>query len=217
MSTESETVGLVYSRVGGSGLWLVAKRMLDVVTAVVALLLLAPVMLMVALAVRVTSPGPVFFRQSRVGRNGVEFRMVKFRTMCDGAHRNQDEMWQLAAQQGMSNKLRDDPRVTPVGRLLRTTSIDELPQLVNVLLGHMSLVGPRPLQPVELSDVPDPATRHSVRPGLTGLWQVSGRSDTSWAERMTMDVQYVQNWSLRWDVRLLLLTLPVVLFRRGSY
>ncbi len=175
-----------------------------------ALVLLAPVLLVVALAVAISDGGPVLYTQWRVGRGGETFRMLKFRSMRVDAERAWTE------RPGM--KYRNDDRVTVVGRLLRRTSLDELPQLLHVLSGRMSIVGPRPLPIYEAPTVPDAAAcRWAVRPGLTCSWQVSGRSDVGWDERMVMDRRYAEGWSLRGDLALMTRTVGAVLTGRGAY
>ena len=196
----------------------VAKRAMDIVGAATTLLVLAPVMLMAALGVRLGGNGPVFFRQTRIGERGAEFGLWKFRTMRVGAHLQQSDVWSQGSASGTSNKAKHDPRVTRVGGLLRRWSIDELPQLFNVLAGEMSLVGPRPLQPVEVDELPDEHDRrHLTKPGMTGLWQVSGRSDVTWEERMRLDLRYVEQWSISLDLVILVKTVKAVLTRAGAY
>jgi exopolysaccharide biosynthesis polyprenyl glycosylphosphotransferase len=197
---------------------LALKRTMDVAGAGLGMLVLSPFLVVVALAIKLTSPGPVFFRQPRVGRANREFRMWKFRTMIDGADRMQDQLAHLNEMEGGEMfKIANDPRVTPVGRILRRASIDELPQLWNVLRGEMSLVGPRPLVPAENDQVIGwHRTRLDLTPGLTGPWQVMGRNAIPFAEMVKLDYLYVTDWSLWSDVKLLLRTLPVVAARRGS-
>jgi lipopolysaccharide/colanic/teichoic acid biosynthesis glycosyltransferase len=164
------------------------------------------------------SPGPVLYRQDRVGRNGMRFPMWKFRTIVVDADRIKADLAAANEHDGHMFKLRQDPRVTPVGRFLRRYSLDELPQLVNVLLGHMSLVGPRPPLPEEVARYDQVEMRRlSVKPGLTGLWQVSGRSDLSWHETVSLDLRYVDNWSWGWDMRVMARTVRAVLDGRGAY
>ncbi|MBF4768747.1 sugar transferase [Nocardioides agariphilus] len=204
----------------GTRAYEVAKRALDLTLALTALVLAAPVLLVVATAVRLTSPGPALFRQTRVGRDGVPFTMVKFRTMRDGnddgAHR--DYVSRLLAGEAVAHdglyKLAGDPRVTPLGRVLRRLSLDELPQLLNVVAGSMSLVGPRPALPFEAELFPGWASvRYAVPPGLTGLWQVSGRNRLTMLEGLRLDVEYVDRRGLRTDLAILLRTVPAVLGR----
>ena len=192
------------------------NRALDVAGAVAGLLLLAPLLLAVALAVRVTSPGPVIYRQPRIGRGSRQFVMWKFRTMVDDAddmraaliaHLRDDEWLNLV----------HDPRITPLGRLLRRTSLDELPQLVNVLRGEMSLVGPRPLPLDEDARIPAWASaRARVRPGLTGAWQVAGRESIGFLGMLRLDCDYVRQRSLWGDLKILARTVPAVLDGRGA-
>jgi exopolysaccharide biosynthesis polyprenyl glycosylphosphotransferase len=197
---------------------LALKRAMDITGAAAGLLVLSPLLLLIALAIKLTSPGPVFFLQPRVGRANRVFRMWKFRTMVQGAHRMQAELAHLNEMEGGAMfKIADDPRVTPVGRILRRASIDELPQLWNVLRGEMSLVGPRPLVPAENDHVIGwHRTRLDLTPGLTGPWQVMGRNAIPFQEMVKLDYLYVTNWSLWSDVRLILRTLPVVFTHRGA-
>ena len=194
------------------------KRVMDMVGATVALILLAPVLLALAVAVKLTSRGPVLFVHARSGRDGKPFRMLKFRTMVADAERQLEQLVDIQRIERPAFKLRDDPRVTSVGRFLRRTSLDELPQLLNVLWGDMSLVGPRPEQ-VELVDRygPEDRFRLEVRPGLTGPMQVYGRGDLTFDERVAVEREYVENLSLRRDFRILLLTLAAVFRGRGAY
>jgi exopolysaccharide biosynthesis polyprenyl glycosylphosphotransferase len=193
------------------------KRAVDVAAAAAGLVLLSPLLAAIALAVRLDGPGPVLFRQARHGRGGTRFRIVKFRTMAPGAEAGRpDELNDLDG--GPLFKAHEDPRVTRVGRVLRRTSLDELPQLWNVLRGDMSLVGPRPFVIDESERITGWAGRRlDITPGITGLWQVSGRSDVPFAEMVRLDYIYVTNWSLWWDAKILLRTLPAVLRRRGAY
>jgi lipopolysaccharide/colanic/teichoic acid biosynthesis glycosyltransferase len=193
------------------------KRVTDVIGAAVGLVALAPVFAAVAIAVKLGSPGPVIYRQRREGLGGREFTMYKFRTMCVGADAEQGHLRALSEQDGPAFKLTHDPRVTRIGRFLRTTSLDELPQLWNVLRGDMSLVGPRPL-PCEESRACEPWQRRrlDVTPGITCIWQVRGRSRVSFAEWVRMDLEYIARRSLLTDMNLLLATVPAVLLRRGA-
>ncbi|MFO1413323.1 MAG: sugar transferase [Burkholderiales bacterium] len=197
-----------------------AKRTVDVVVVLAALVLLAPVLAAVAIAIRLHDGGPVLFWQVRVGRNGRHFPFPKFRSMCVNAEavRAQIEARNQHGADGVTFKMKRDPRITPVGRLIRRTSIDELPQLWCVLRGDMSLVGPRPPLPKEVDrySLADRA-RLSVTPGLTCIWQVSGRSEIPFPEQVRMDVRYIHEQSLATDVKLLLLTVPAVVLGRGAY
>lgn len=202
-----------------SGMRRVVKRGVDVVGAASLLLLTAPVLLLIALAVRLTSRGPAIYRSVRTGQDGRAFTVYKFRSMSLDAD---DRLAELAAhnevQGGVLFKMRRDPRVTPVGRLLRKFSIDELPQLLNVLGGSMSLVGPRPPLPDEVQRYnPHVHRRLLVKPGMTGLWQVSGRSDLSWDEAVRLDLYYVENWSLTLDLAIIARTVWAVVRSRGAY
>jgi lipopolysaccharide/colanic/teichoic acid biosynthesis glycosyltransferase len=193
-----------------------AKRLFDVAGALAQVVVLAPLFLLIALLIKATSRGPVMFRQRRIGYRCNEFDMYKFRTMYVGSEAQEAS---LAAESGKAFlKLQNDPRVTPLGRLLRRTSLDELPQLFNVLEGTMSLVGPRPLLMTDMSKFPrrGQLRRFSVPPGITGLWQVSGRSACTDEERMRLDREYVDRWSLLFDLKILLRTLLVVFSRNGA-
>lgn len=196
----------------------VVKRQVERVVALLALVLLSPVLLVLVLAIRLDSPGPSFFRQERVGRGDSRFHIWKLRTMTVDAEARLVELSSANEAAGLLFKMRDDPRVTRLGRWLRRTSLDELPQLFNVALGQMSLVGPRPALPSEVEQYP-PDVRHRlvVAPGMTGLWQVSGRSDLSWEEAVRLDHQYVDNWTLALDARILGRTVRAVLRRRGAF
>ncbi|MPZ27451.1 MAG: exopolysaccharide biosynthesis polyprenyl glycosylphosphotransferase [Micromonosporaceae bacterium] len=196
----------------------VVKDLFDRTLALAALLLVAPLLLVVAVAIRLDSRGPVLFRQTRVGRGGREFQLLKFRTMVTGAHALRDILADRNDGDGLLFKIRNDPRVTRVGRWLRMWSLDELPQLVNVVGGRMSLIGPRPPLPEEVARYDgDVARRLLVKPGITGLWQVSGRSDLSWEDGVRLDLYYVENWSLAADLVILCKTVGAVLRQRGAY
>jgi exopolysaccharide biosynthesis polyprenyl glycosylphosphotransferase len=194
------------------------KAVFDVSVAALLLVLLAPVFAAIALVIKLNSRGPVFFRQVRVGRGGEMFRMYKFRTMHTDAEQRLHQMHAQNEFGGVLFKIREDPRVTGPGRLLRRHSLDELPQLINVLLGEMSLVGPRPPLPSEVEQYPhDMLRRLVVKPGMTGLWQVSGRSDLSWEDSIRLDLRYVENWSLTVDLVILMRTAMVVMRGSGAY
>ena len=196
----------------------VVKGALDRSLAALALLLLAPALLTIALAVRLGSPGPVLYRQERVGVNGRTFTMLKFRSMVVDADRQVEALSADNISDGLLFKMRVDPRVTPVGRWLRRLSLDELPQLLNVLGGSMSLVGPRPPLPGEVARYDTQVSRRLlVKPGLTGLWQISGRSDLPWEEAVRLDLRYVENWSMAMDLLILAKTFRAVLSRSGAY
>ncbi|WP_434742144.1 sugar transferase [Micromonospora sp. SH-82] len=200
-----------------SGPALLAKNLMDKAAAGLGLLALVPVFVAIAIAIKISDRGPVFFRQPRVGHEGRTFRVWKFRTMYVDA---EDRLASLVDQNetdGMLFKMKEDPRVFPVGRFLRASSMDELPQLINVFKGEMSLVGPRPLPADDGDFLGDVRRRLLVRPGMTGLWQVSGRSDLSWDEAVRLDLYYVDNWSLTYDLSILWRTVGVVLARKGAY
>nr|WP_233515086.1 sugar transferase [Marinitenerispora sediminis] len=201
-----------------AGVRRVVKELFDRVTAAAALVLLAPLFAVLALLVRASGPGPVLFRQTRVGRDGAEFTLYKFRTMVVGAEALRAVLRPRNEHDGVLFKMRRDPRVTPVGAWLRRYSLDELPQLANVLLGDMSLVGPRPPLPEEVAEYGyDVRRRLVVKPGMTGLWQVSGRADLSWEESVRLDLRYVENWSLTLDVQILWKTWSAVVRGAGAY
>ena len=196
----------------------VVKEVWERAAAALALLVLAPVLGALMLAVRLDSAGPAIFRQDRVGRADRTFPMWKLRTMAIDAEQRRAELHLHNEVDGNLFKIRQDPRVTRVGRFLRRSSLDELPQLVNIVLGHMSLVGPRPALPAEVAAYERDARRRLVvKPGLTGLWQVSGRSDLSWDETVRLDQSYVDNWSLRMDLNILARTFQAVVRQRGAY
>ncbi len=203
-------------RFEGWGRWV--KGGVDRVVAALALLLLSPVLLGLALTIRLDAPGPVLYRQERVGVNGRRFTMLKFRSMVVDAESRLQGLEAANTADGLLFKMRVDPRVTRVGRWLRRLSLDELPQLVNVLGGSMSLVGPRPPLPREVAQYDSSVSRRLlVKPGLTGLWQISGRSDLSWEEAVRLDLRYVENWSLALDALILVKTVRAVLSRSGAY
>jgi lipopolysaccharide/colanic/teichoic acid biosynthesis glycosyltransferase len=192
------------------------KRAFDIVGSGAALVLLSPVFLTIAVAVRVTSPGPILFRQTRVGRDGHAFQMWKFRSMVVDAEERKDSLWDLNEADGLF-KIDNDPRITRVGRLLRRTWLDELPQLLNVLRGEMSLVGPRPLVLDEDQLIQGwHRKRLDLTPGMTGSWQILGGARVPLREMVAIDYLYVANWSLWGDVKVLLRTVPCMIARRGQ-
>ena len=208
---------LSLSTVPENPLPLAFKRLIDVLGAAFLLVMLSPVFLLAAIAIKLDSPGPVFFRQERVGLNQRRFRMIKFRSMVADAEARKKDLEHLNEADGPVFKIRNDPRVTRVGRFLRRTSIDELPQLLNVLAGEMSLVGPRPLPPNEIERHSwDQRRRLSVKPGMTGLWQVSGRSDLPFKEWLELDLAYIDSWSLFLDFVILLKTFRAVFRGQGA-
>jgi exopolysaccharide biosynthesis polyprenyl glycosylphosphotransferase len=196
----------------------VAKRMFDVFGAGVLIVGSLPVLALIALLIKVTSPGPIFYKQSRIGKSGMPFDMIKFRSMKVNADA---ELHQLLKAQGTADrplfKVENDPRITAIGRTLRKYSLDELPQLFNVLTGTMSLVGPRPQRAGEVALYDDAAHRRLyVSPGMSGLWQVSGRSNLSWEQSIRIDLYYVENWSLTQDIVILLKTFRAVVVGQGA-
>lgn len=197
----------------------VAKRAFDIALSALLVLLLSPVFVVAAILVRMSSPGPLFYKQERIGLRGVSFKMLKFRSMTIDADK---ELESLLSAQGSADtplfKVLNDPRITTIGRFLRKYSLDELPQLFNVLGGSMSLVGPRPQRPAEVALYDDAAHRRLyVSPGMSGLWQVSGRSNLSWEESIRLDLYYVENWSLMGDVVILFKTIKAVIRTSGAY
>jgi exopolysaccharide biosynthesis polyprenyl glycosylphosphotransferase len=196
--------------------WL--KRAVDLALTSAVLLVGAPVLAGIALAIRLDSPGPILYRQRRVGKDGVTFEMLKFRSMCVDADEKLASLVERNEATGPLFKMRRDPRVTRVGRILRRCSLDELPQLLNVLAGEMSLVGPRPPLPAEVLRYEEwQMGRLRARPGMTGLWQVSGRSEVPFNDMVRLDLHYVRNWSFGLDLEIILRTVPAVLANRGAY
>jgi exopolysaccharide biosynthesis polyprenyl glycosylphosphotransferase len=207
-------------RSGPSDGWqLFVKRLLDICGSAVLLVALAPIFGLVALLIKLDSPGPVFFRQERVGLNKRRFTLFKFRTMIDGAEQQQQMLEAVNQARGPVFKIKMDPRVTRLGQFLRRYSIDELPQLFNVLKGEMSLVGPRPLpvRDVSLIDTRWHKRRLSMKPGVTCLWQVNGRSDVNFDRWVRLDLEYIDNWSLGLDLKILMKTIPAVVKGSGAY
>jgi exopolysaccharide biosynthesis polyprenyl glycosylphosphotransferase len=200
-----------------SGVSWLFKNLMDRIIAALSLIILSPVLLAVAIAIRLSDRGPVFFRQSRVGREGKTFRVWKFRTMYVDAEERLAALVDQNESDGLLFKIKNDPRITPLGRFLRASSLDELAQLFNVLVGEMSLVGPRPLPAEDGDFLGDVRRRLLVRPGITGLWQVSGRSDLSWDDAVRLDLYYVDNWSLTFDLTIMWRTIGVVLRSKGAY
>jgi exopolysaccharide biosynthesis polyprenyl glycosylphosphotransferase len=194
------------------------KRTFDFVGSLGLIMLMSPVFFWAALQIKLHDRGPVFFRQNRIGKNGDEFSCLKFRTMVTNAEERLAELHRHTGHTVGLFKMKDDPRVTSPGRWLRRYSMDELPQLLNVLRGQMSLVGPRPPLPSEVAHYSEDTRRRlRVRPGMTGLWQVSGRSDLSWAEAVRLDLYYVDNWSMLQDLSILGKTFGAVVRSRGAY
>jgi exopolysaccharide biosynthesis polyprenyl glycosylphosphotransferase len=208
---------LSFAPVHHSGPMLMVKRCVDVVGAAILLIATAPIMALATIAIKMTSPGPLFFRQVRCGRNGRPFEMLKLRTMQADAEARKAELMQLNEMDGPVFKIRHDPRITTVGRALRRWSIDEIPQFLNVLKGDMSLVGPRPPVPVEVAEYATfDRRRLSMRPGITCLWQVSGRNTIGFEGWVKLDLEYIDSWSLVNDLKILLRTIPAALKGTGS-
>jgi len=196
---------------------LALKRLLDVAISMMLLALTLPALVIAALGIKLSSPGSVLFKQERIGLNGRSFLLYKFRTMIEDAHERRGEVSHLNEMSGPVFKLKDDPRVTTIGRILRRFSLDELPQLWNVLKGDMSIVGPRPPIPEEVASYHRWHRRRlSMKPGLTCLWQISGRNNIDFDRWMQLDLQYIDNWSPALDLKILLRTIPAVLLGRGA-
>jgi exopolysaccharide biosynthesis polyprenyl glycosylphosphotransferase len=196
----------------------VMKRALDATVSGIALFLLMPLMLVIAMLVRLDSQGPIIFRQERVGRGGQPFTMLKFRSMVATAEDDLAGLLDKNEGAGVLFKMKNDPRITTIGRVLRKYSLDELPQLINVFLGHMSLVGPRPPLQSEVSGYEDHVHRRLfIKPGLTGMWQVNGRSNLSWEESVRLDLYYVENWSITGDLMIMWRTVKVLVNPDGAY
>jgi lipopolysaccharide/colanic/teichoic acid biosynthesis glycosyltransferase len=215
MSDSSFALSLPGCATSGIPAW---KRLFDVTLTCAMLGAFWLLMLLIAAAVRLSSPGPIFFVQTRIGRGGAPFRMIKFRSMYVDAECRRVEVAALSDRDGICLKVRNDPRITPVGRFLRRSSLDELPQLFNVLVGNMSLVGPRPALPEEVALYPPEAhRRHAVLPGITGLWQVSGRADIGFSEMIQLDLEYERRLSPGLDIQILLRTFRAVMNGAGAY
>jgi exopolysaccharide biosynthesis polyprenyl glycosylphosphotransferase len=193
-------------------------RAVDITVSLFLMIVGSPLWLCIALAVRINSPGEIIYKQKRIGLNGCPFQFYKFRSMYENADQMLATLWAKNEAQGPIFKMKEDPRVTPIGKLLRRTSLDEFPQLINVLKGEMSLVGPRPPLPSEVAQYEEwQKGRLAIKPGLTGLWQVRGRSNLSFDEGVLMDLYYIENWSLRLYFQILFRTIPAVVFRLGAY
>jgi exopolysaccharide biosynthesis polyprenyl glycosylphosphotransferase len=199
-------------------LWqLFAKRALDLVASVIGLIVLSPLLLTIALIIKVTDPGPIFFSQERIGMNKRKFKLLKFRSMVADAEARKKELAALNEMDGPAFKIKNDPRVTPIGRWIRKTSIDELPQLINVVKGEMSLVGPRPPLPTEVDQYDWIYRRRlSIKPGITCLWQIGGRNNIPFSRWMELDREYIENWSIWLDLKILAKTVPVVVLGKGA-
>lgn len=217
--TELDGIPLITFETTVAAEWkLFIKRLLDLSASAFGIIILSPLFLAVAVLIKLTSPGPVLFLQKRVGLNGRKFVLCKFRTMYKDAHKRLSELERLNEMAGPVFKIKQDPRITPFGKILRKFSMDELPQLFNIFMGHMSLVGPRPLPTYEIARLkPWQKRRLSMRPGLTCLWQISGRNRVDFDEWIRLDLEYLDKWSLLLDFKILVKTVPVVLFGIGAY
>jgi exopolysaccharide biosynthesis polyprenyl glycosylphosphotransferase len=197
---------------------LVIKSVFDKIIATAMMIAFSPVLALISLAIMLEDRGPVLFTQTRVGKDGQPFTVLKFRTMVPDAEARKEALLALNEGDGLLFKLRQDPRITTIGSWLRRTSLDELPQLINVMLGEMSLVGPRPALPVEAALYTDEVSRRlAVKPGMTGLWQINGRSDLSYEDAVRLDLRYVENWTLALDLQILWKTAAAVASGRGAY
>lgn len=217
--TKGENEVLVCEQVPVRKGYILAKRCLDFVGALCGLIFLFPVFFIVAVLIKYEDPnGPVFFKQIRVGKNGRDFYMYKFRSMVTDAEERLEDLLHQNEVSGAMFKMKDDPRVTKIGKFIRRTSIDELPQLINVLKGEMSLVGPRPPLPREVQEYTNyDRQRLMVKPGCTGIWQISGRSSLSFTEMVELDIEYIINRSLTLDLKIIIKTVRVMLFDKNAY
>ncbi|RYL93960.1 sugar transferase [Sporolactobacillus sp. THM19-2] len=216
---QAEYLGTGKSLVHDSSLYLFAKRCMDFFGALTGLILFSPLFLILALAIKIEDPaGHVFFKQLRVGRNGKKFKIYKFRSMVSNAEQMLDKILSRNETEGCMFKMKDDPRVTKIGHFIRKTSLDELPQLINVLKGDMSLVGPRPPLPREVKQYTRrDLQRLLVTPGCTGMWQVNGRSSVGFHEMVELDLKYIKERNLRLDIKIILKTFIVLFTGRGAY
>lgn len=221
LSSSPQTVSLRLDsepKIVHSKFQLAVKRLVDILGALFGLIVLSPMLLAVAILVAVTSPGPIIYKSLRIGKNQQPFYMYKFRTMVVNADQQRSKLYEQAKLHGQLFKLKNDPRLTPIGSFLRKSSLDEFPQLVNVLKGEMSLVGPRPYIPEESENFLEPYTlRFRVFPGMTGPWQVTGRSNLNFQQLCDLELEYIFQWSLTLDAMLLLKTIPSVLLKKGAY
>ena len=198
--------------------YVMTKRIFDILVASIALMLLSPLLIVTALLIKLTSPGKIIYYQERNGHKGKPFKMYKFRSMVSNAEELLGQLMSQNEVQGCMFKIKDDPRVTKIGRFIRKTSIDELPQLINVIKGDMSIVGPRPPIPHEVENYePWQKLRLSVKPGLTGLWQISGRSSIGFEEMVRLDLRYIRERSLLYDLKILIKTVPIVFNGMGAF
>jgi lipopolysaccharide/colanic/teichoic acid biosynthesis glycosyltransferase len=223
METQAREAGSDAAVSGGAAIhdppaYAAGKRTFDLAVGIFVFGLVIPIFPLIALMIKLDSPGPVFYRQERVGRGGRLFRFYKFRSMYREADRRLPELQERNEQDGPVFKIKADPRITPVGQFLRRSSMDEIPQIINVLRGEMSIVGPRPPLPVEVARYqPWHRRRLEVKPGITCLWQIAGRSHIGFDEWMRLDMEYLRTRSLRTDAMIFLKTLPAVMARRGAY
>lgn len=222
VSEEQTELGILADKEHTKKLSQVGYRVFDVVFAILTLILLFPLLLVLLISIKLSSEGPIFYKQKRIGQYGRYFYLFKFRTMmCDADEYLfdlLDKNEELRFEYAKSHKLKADPRVTRIGRFLRRTSLDELPQLINVLRGEMSVVGPRPIVDMEVPKYGNYSVElFSVRPGITGLWQVSGRSDTTYEERVFFDTTYIRNKSFGLNLHIILLTIPAIIRQKGAY
>lgn len=193
------------------------KRLIDVIGSIVALVVFTPMMLVIMLLIKLEDKGPVFYGQTRIGKNGAEFKMWKFRSMIENAHELRSQMMSQNDADGPMFKIKDDPRVTKMGHFIREKSLDEIPQFFNVLKGEMSLVGPRPSLPEEVMEFDSrERERLNVLPGLTGLWQVSGRNNLSFDDMIALDLEYVKHHSVLWDIKIIFITMEQMFFSKGN-
>lgn len=193
------------------------KRLIDVIGSIVALVVFTPTMLVIMLLIKLEDKGPVFYGQTRIGKNGAEFKMWKFRSMIENAHELRSQMMAQNDADGPMFKIKDDPRVTKMGHFIREKSLDEIPQFFNVLKGEMSLVGPRPSLPEEVMEFDSrERERLNVLPGLTGLWQVSGRNNLSFDDMIALDLEYVKHHSVLWDIKIIFITMDQMFFSKGN-
>lgn len=198
--------------------YLFAKRVFDILFSLVVLLCLSPLFLITSIVILLEDGGPVFFSQSRMGKDGKPFLIYKFRSMSKGADRQMFELMESNEQTGHAFKIKNDPRVTKVGRIIRRFSIDELPQLINVIKGDMSIVGPRPILTFQMEECSDyEKQRLLVRPGLTCYWQISGRANIKWEQWIELDLDYIEDMSLWTDIKIIMRTVPAVFDREGAY
>lgn len=218
MYSESKTLVDLMNHLKKRKKYLVIKRIYDIVFSFLALILLFPFLLMIAMIIKVDSKGTILFKQLRTGKDGKPFLMYKFRSMCENAEQMRDDLLEHNEMDGPVFKIAEDPRVTKFGRFIRRSSIDELPQLYNILRGEMSIVGPRPLAIVETKDFSDYENlRHLIKPGLTCYWQISGRNHLFFKDWIELDIKYINEMNLRTDLMIILRTVVVVIIKKGAY